>query len=1047
MSLAAVAIEKRAVTYFSVVLLALGGIASFFQLGWLEDPEYTVKTAAITVPYPGAAAASVELEVTDLIETKLQEMVELKEVYSYSRPGLAIIKAEILPAYWADELPQVWDVLRKKVRDVEGQLPPGAGPVDVADDFGFVLGFLLAVTGDGFGYAELEDYAKELRKELSVVPGVARIDLWGARDERVYVDVSQAQLSELGITRESLQKTLAIQNAVVNAGLVDVQDQRYRIAPTGEFETAEDIGQIVFRGDSTLAQPPGSESDRTTALISPSEIVGTTGEIIQLRDFATVSRGYAEPPSHLMRFGGAPSIALAAAPLSGTNVVEVGRALDEKLAELEARLPIGIDVHRISWQSDMVLESIRGFMINLIEAVLIVLVVLALTMGLRMGVIIGVSGLVLAILGTFMVMAVMGIDLQRVSLGALVIAMGMMVDNAIVVADGIVVRMQNGMDRRSAAIESATQPAWPLLGATVVASMAFYPIFASPESTGEYARSLFQVVAISLVFSWLLSQTITPLMCMEFLPEPARQEGADAYGGRFYQRFRALLAACMRRRIPFLAGMVGLLALSIGGFRFVPQLFFPDSSRLQLMIDYWLPDGTRIEQTSRDLEAVEAELLAHPEVTGVATFVGKGPPRFYLPVDPEMSYSSYGQLVVNTETLAGVDDVIDQIIPWLDDNAPQALSRVRKYGVGSWDDWQFEARFSGPYHADPAVLRGLAAQGVAILEANPLAKEVRTNWRNRVRKLVPEYVQQRGRWSNVTRADLADATRRAYDGIPVGLFRERDRLIPIVMRSIEDERVEAAAAMDRLQISPTLATITVPLGAVTRGVEVEWEDPVIHRWNRRRAITVQASPRDATFPQLRASALADFEAIELPPGYTLEWDGEYRTSSDSQRGLVPGFPPAVVLMTLIIVALFNAFRPPIIIFAVIPFAAIGITLGLLVTQIPFGFMSLLGAMSLAGMMIKNSVVLLDQVNLNLAEGMSPYRAVVESAVSRLRPVVNAAATTVLGMAPLLQDEFWQSMAVTIMGGLAFGTVLTMVVVPVLYATLYRIEVPAEGSSG
>ena len=1021
MNLPALAIEKRAISYFAVLLVSVGGAMSFFQLGWLEDPEYTVKVASITIPYPGATASEVELEVTDLIETKLQEMVELKNVYSYSRPGLSIIKVEILPGYWADDLPQVWDVMRKKVRDVEHQLPPGAGPVSIGDDFGFVLGFLLTITGEGFSYAQLEEYAKALRKEMSVVRGVARVDLWGVREKRVFVDISQAQLTELGVTTAAIDRTLSLQNAVVDGGHVDVQDQRFRITPTGTFQSPEEIAELVISGDSLMA-----EGD------------GTTDEIIRLGDFAQVRSGYAEPPSHLMRYNGAPSIALAAAPMAGTNVVAVGAALDRRIAEVVANFPIGIELHHISWQSDLVRDSISDFMINLLEAIAIVLVVLALTMGIRMGVIIGLSGLVLAILGTFIVMAFTGIDLQRVSLGALIIAMGMMVDNAIVVADGIAVRMQQGMDRKQAAIESASQPAVPLLGATVVATMAFFPIFTSPESTGEYARSLFQVVAISLLFSWLLSQTVTPLLCMQMLPDPKGDAG-DPYGGRFYGRFRALLGTAIRFRVLTLAGLFALLVASLIGFRFVPQVFFPDSSRHQLMIDYWLPEGTRIEQVSKDLRLVEAELMQTPNVTGVSTFMGQGPPRFYLPVDPEMNYTSYGQVVVNTDSLEGVDAVIAHIDPWLAENAPQALVRVRKYGVGSWNDWVFEARFSGPADADREVLRSLAAQGVAILNATPLAKEARTNWRERTRKLVPEYVQERGRWASVTRKDVAQATRRAYDGVIVGLYRQGDDLIPIVVRNVGKERASAAATLDQLQISPSLSTEAVPLATVTSGIRVGWEDATIHRWDRRRAITVQASPRNATLAEMRAAVVSSFEAIELPPGYQLEWDGEYSTQQDSMSGLVPGLIPTVVIMTLIIVGLFNAFRPPIIIFAVIPFAAIGISLGLLVTGAPFGFMALLGAMSLSGMMIKNSVVLLDQVNINLSEGMSPYQSIIEAAVSRLRPVLNAAATTVFGMAPLLQDVFWYSMAITIMAGLAFGTILTMVVVPVLYATLYRLH--------
>ncbi len=1040
MNLAKLAIEKRAVTYFVVALLTVGGTLSFFQLGWLEDPEYTVKVASITTQYPGATAAEVELEVTDLIETKLQEMVELKEVWSYSRPGTSIVKLEILPQYWADELPQVWDVVRKKVRDIEAQLPPGAGTPQIGDDFGFVLGFLLAITGDGFSEAELEQYAKDLRKEMSLVPGVARVDLWGVQEKRVYVDVSQAQMANLGITREAVNRTLAYQNEVVDGGKVDVQDQRVRIAPTGAFGSAEEIGDLTIRGDTALSSG--------FAPSEPSVKLGDTGETIRIRDIATVNAGYADPPNDLMRQNGEPAIALAAAPRSGTNIVTVGRALDARVAEVVADFPVGIEVEKISWQADQVYDSIAAFMVNLAQAVAIVLVVLALTMGVRMGVLIGLSGLVYAILGTFIIMAIAGIDLQRVSLGALIIAMGMMVDNAIVVADGFVVRLGSGMDRVEAAIESAGQPAMPLLGATVVATMAFYPIFASPESTGEYARSLFQVVAISLLFSWLLSQTVTPLLCVVMLPDPdPSEQGHDPYATPFFLRFRALLGWAIRKRIVVLAGMIVLLFTSGWGFRFVTQTFFPDSSRLQMMIDYWMPEGTRIATTSETLRSIEDELLSHEDVESVSTFIGRGPPRFYLPVDPEMSYSSYGQLVVNTTSLAGVGRVIDHIDPWLLENAPQALVRVRRYGVGSWNDWKFEARFSGPGDADPETLRELAAQGVAILKATPLAKEARTNWRQRIPVLAPQYAQERARWANVSREDIARASRRSFDGILVGLYREADDMIPIVVRNVEQERLVAAAALSQLQVIPSFSTDVVPLSAVVRGIEPEWEESSIHRFDRRRAITVQASPRNATLPQLMAEVKADFEAIPLPPGYTLEWDGELGTQQDSISGLIPGLAPTVVIMTLIIVVLFNAYRPPLIIFAVIPFAVIGITLGLLVTRIPFGFMSLLGAMSLSGMMIKNSVVLLDEVNLNLEKGLSQYEAIVQAAVSRLRPVANAAATTIFGMAPLLQDTFWVSMAITIMAGLLFGTILTMVVVPVLYATFFRIETPREGETG
>ncbi|MFN3150354.1 efflux RND transporter permease subunit [Bremerella sp.] len=1022
MNLAALSIKQRPVAYFGVFLIIVGGIFCYFQLGQLEDPEFSVKTAVITTTYPGASAEQVELEVTDRIETKLQEMTELKNVYSNSRPGLSIIKVDIKSNYWSDRLPQVWDVLRKKVADVQPTLPSGAGKPVVGDDFGYVFGFLLAVSSDGFSYAELEKHVKDMRKELSVVKGVARVDFWGVQDKRIYLEVSSSQLAELNLTPAQIIDTLQGQNLVVDAGEVDYQTQRIRISPTGEFRDPEEIGDLAIAG-----------------------VVDGRDEIIRIRDFASVRTGYVDPPTHLLRHNGRQAIALAIAPAAGQNVVEVGERIDSRINELLADLPVGINVERISWQSDQVAESIRAFMVSLVEAVAIVLALLAITMGIRPGIIIGISGLVFPILGTFIVMSIVGIDLHRISLGALIIAMGMMVDNAIVVTDGIMVRISRGMDREKAAIEAAGGPAIPLLGATIVACMAFFPIFASSYDTGEYAGSLFTVVAISLLLSWLFCQTIAPLLCIAMLPGPKQGEStSDPYQGKFYQLFRGLLGWTIRFRILFLGSMVGLLLVSIGGFGWVPQLYFPDSSRLQVMVDYWAPEGTRIQQTSADVERIEEFVRKHDATASVSTFIGKGPPRFYLPVSAEDPYPSYAQIIINTNSLSGVNELVADTDAWVQENVPEAMVRVRKYAVGAFDDWKIEARFSGPANADPETLRMLAEQGASILRDTPLAKEVRVNWREPVQVLSPQFNEERARWAGISREDLSRTMLRASDGVVVGQYRQEDDIIPIVARNVASEREQAATSLDELLVTPKLSTHSVPASQVIDGVKVNWEDPLIWRWDRRRAITVQCSPNGVTAPTLRNEVLAKFEAIELPPGYRLDWDGEYWSAKQSQEALVPGIVPALVVMLFILVALFNGFRPMIICIGVIPFVMIGITGGLLLTQTPFGFIALLGAMSLSGMMIKNVVVLLDEVNANLTKGLTPYNAVVEAAVSRLNPVVNAAGTTVLGVLPMLQDVFWVALAVTIFFGLIVGTLLTMVMVPTLYALLYGISVPKSG---
>ncbi len=1049
MSLPRFAIEKRAVTLFAVALIVVGGIFSFFQLGWLEDPDFSVKVAVITTPYPGASAEEVENEVTDLLETALQEMSQVDELYSLSRPGSSLIRVDIKPQYWTDELPQVWDEMRNKIKDAAPRLPPGAGPPDVGDDFGFVYGFLMAVTGDGYNYAELEDYAEYLQTQLGVVEGVARVELWGVQQRVVYVDVSEQQLAELGLSAEKIEATLRQQNMVVDAGGIDSQDQRFRFAPTGTFSSPEDIERLTLADfgnrPMALATPSGSRT-----LVAPSRNPSRTDELITIGDLGTVTSGYATPPVELMRFSqrdanglffSEPAIGIAIANVAGGNVVTTGKNIDARLRQLEAELPLGIQLHRITWQSDLVVDSIADFMVSLGLAVAIVLGVLILPIGWRIGVVIG-TALVLTLLATFIVMAIIGEDLHRMSLGALVIALGMMVDNAIVVADNFLVRLQQGMERKKAAIEAAAIPSWPLLGATFIAVLAFYPIFASLENAGEFCRALFTVVGVSLLVSWLISLTITPLQLIYMIPNPKPGAASqEAYGGRFYVTFRQLLAKATRLRFAFVGTLAALLVVAFGAFQGVPQQFFPDANRAQFLLDYWAPEGTRIQQVAADTRAIEEKLLEDPRIVSVSTFVGGGPPRFYLPVDSEYPYQSFANIVVNTTSGDDVADLAVATKAWLVENVKQAQVRVRLYGLGPSNPWKFQARFMGPKDADPEVLRGLGNKGLALLEGHPWLADARLDWRERVRKVVPDFNDERARWSGISREDLAQATKRAFDGRTIGLYREGNSLLPIKLRHIEDER-ENIGALDVLQVQPRGASTTVPLSQVTNRVDIRWENPIIARYQKRRTITVEAEPiLGVTLPVFLESVRDRFEAIELPVGYELFWDGEYADSNDSKAGLVPGIVPAVVIMLFIMIFLFNAFRPPLIIVLTIPFVFIGIAPALLVTQAPFGFVALLGAMSLSGMMIKNAVVLLDQIDIELAEGKSRYQAVVDATLSRTRPVLLAAATTVLGVIPLLPDVFFKALAVTIMGGLTVGALLTLVLVPVLYATFYRIKSP------
>ncbi len=1036
MSITEYAVKNTAVSYFVAFLMVVGGIASFFSLGQLEDPLFTIKKAVVVTQYPGATADEVELEVTDRIEKAIQQLPELKHLYSFSRPGLSIIKVDIKERFWSDKLPQIWDAMRKKIRDITPQFPPGVGEPKVSDDFNFVYGFVLAITGDGFSYKQLEDYADSIKKELSIVDGVARVELWGVQDRVIYLETTEQELSERGLTAANFVSTLQTQNMVIDAGFVDVGQERIRVAPTGKFLAPEQIGELYLHPNVLDAVTLLRRGPSPTG---PASGGGAINELIQIKDIATVRAGYRDPPNNLMRLDGQPALAIQIAGVEDGNIVDIGANLDRRLAELEEQLPVGIELGKIAWQSDLVTESINGFMINLLAAVAIVLAVITIPSGWRMGVIIG-TGLVLTILASLIVLSIMDIPLQRMSLGALIIAMGMMVDNSIVVADGIQVRMRQGMDRVQAAIQSAVQPSWSLLGATVIAVMAFYAIYASDADAGEYCRTLFIVIGASLTLSWVIAMTLTPIQCIDMLPEEPKGSAGEGDANSSGGAFRRTVEGAVRFRWPFLIVLVVLLAGAFAGFGQVKQMFFPDAARAQLMLDFWYPNGTRIQDVAADTQRAEAFLLEDERVVNVSAFIGQGPPRFYLPVDPELPYQNYAELIINTHSYKEVDPLIDKLEPWMNENYPGAITRVRKFGVGPSDTWKLEYHVSGPALADVRVLRDITDQFVAILRDEPKAKEVRTDVNNMTKRLVPDYDQARARWAVVSREDVGRATRIAHDGLQVGLYRQDEHLYPIMLRHSAAERREAAD-MDTLQVQQTFTAMTVPLSQVTKEIALQWEEPYSPRWERRRTITVQATPNGTTYPDLKSTVFEKLQAIELPLGYEIFLDGEDESTRDAQAALIPGVIPAVAIMLLIIVMLYNAYRPVFIIFLTVPFVFIGITPALIATGSPFGFLALLGAMSLSGMMIKNIIVLLDEVNVNLEAGKTPFDAVVTASVARARPVLLAAGTTVLGVIPLLPDVFWNAMAITIMAGLSVGTVMTLLAVPALYVVFYRVEVP------
>ena len=1051
MNIAELSLKKSVITWVLTVLLVVVGWISFNGLPRLEDPEFTIKEATVITPYPGASAGEVEEEVTNVIEKACQELGQLDRVESRSSRGLSIVKAIIKDKYDKFTLPQVWDELRRKVNDFQAKLPPGAGPSIVNDDFGDVYGIYVAITGEGYTHKEVYEYAKFLQRELLQAQDVKRIILYGVVPEVIYVEMRRSKMAELGISPQDIYQALGAKNLPAESGYLALGKEYIPINPTGEFRSEKEFGDLLVRG-----RGPGSES------------------LVYLRDVADIKRGYQEPPSTLLRYDGKPAIGLAISTVLGGNVMTMGKSLEKKFRELERLRPVGMELNKVSLQTEAVSQAIKGFMVNLLEAVAIVIVVLLIFMGLRSGLIIGFV-LVVTIMGTFIIMGLRSITLERISLGALVIALGMLVDNAIVVTDGMRIRMEQGEEGLSAARSVVGQVGMPLLGATLVAVAAFAAIGTSQDSTGEYCGSLFYVIFISLMMSWLTAVTTTPLLCKAFLKSKPRGKGDDGskrdpYGGGFYRLYRKFLSTCIRLRWITMAVVVIVFVAAIMGFGSVKRSFFPDSTRPQFYIDFWFPEGTDIHETVRQIERAVNMVRGRNGVEHVTTQIGGGSPRFLLTYSPEYAYHSFGRLLVDVKNYKGIPTLTKELQNGLEDRFPQAIVQVKPFVLGSSTGGKIQLRL---YGSDPEVLRRLGNKAKAVLLDEPNAKAVRDEWRNKIKVLRPQLAEVQARRAGIERPDLARAMEYAFDGTRAGVYRDRDELLSIIARSPELERVDLDS-LGSIQIWSPAAQSMIPVGTVTTGFKVGFEDAHLWRRDRNRMLKIHADPREGLPSELfarvkpkieqtlgvdveqilgrsvpsdqwAASTIpvrwADMLPIKDMPGYAMAWGGEAEDSAKANSRLSATLPIFFGLMVLIVLILFNSIRKTLVIWLTVPLAIIGVTVGLLVFKQPFGFMALLGLMSLAGMLIKNAIVLIDQIGLELQSGKVPFQAIIDSGVSRLIPVSMAALTTILGMMPLLQDAFFISMAVTIMFGLGFATILTLVVVPVLYAIFFR--VPSE----
>ncbi|MED5632900.1 efflux RND transporter permease subunit [Enterobacter hormaechei] len=997
--------------WLTILLLGVGGIIALLNIGRLEDPAFTIKTAVVITHYPGASAQQVEEEVTLPLENALQQLPYLDNVSSISSSGLSQITVNIASRYHSNALPQIWDELRRRVGDAARQFPPGVVTPFVNDDFGDVFGFFFAISGDEFSNPELVRYAEQLRRELVLVPGVGKVAIGGALTQQINVDISLSKMAARGITLNQLSAQLSRLNVVSSAGEIPSGTESIRLHPTGEFESIDELADLIVT-------PPG------------------VGAATRLRDIATLSRGLDASPASIYHANGKEAVTMGVSFIPGVNVIDVGHALEAKLEQMSAEKPAGIHIDLFYDQAAEVGHSVNGFIINFLMALAIVVGVLLIFMGLRSGIIIAFS-LALNVLGTLLIMYLWGIELQRISLGALIIALSMLVDNAIVIVEGVLIARQQGSSLMNAISNIIRRSALPLLGATVIAILAFAPVGLSQDSTGEYCKSLFQVLLISLMLSWFSALTITPVLIKWWLfkrdAAPPEADETDPYDKRIYRIYQAVLNALLRRKAPTLVVMAALLAAAIWGFGSVRQNFFPSSSTPIFFVDLWLPYGTDIKWTEKMTSDIEKTINGQPGVETTVSTIGQGSMRFILTYSGQRQYSNYAQIMVRMDDQRNIPALTRHVDEYIARNYPQVNASTKRVMFGPSGDSAIEVRIKGP---DPDRLRLIASQVDNILTRDPATDSVRNDWQNRSKVIRPQYVTALGRELGVDKQDVDNALEMNFSGSRAGLYREGSDLLPVVVRPPESERLDANHLNNVLVWSQTRQQY-IPLSNVVSGFALEWEDPLILRRDRSRVLTVQTDP-DPLSQQTSGDILARVkpQIDALPHGYSIEWGGDAENSSEAQQGLFTTLPIGYLVMFVITVLMFSSVKNAVAIWLTVPLALIGVTPGFLITGIPFGFMALIGLLSLSGMLIRNGIVLVEEIEQQKAQ-QDQHSAIVYAATSRLRPILLTAFTTVLGLAPLLLDVFFQSMAVVIMFGLGFATILTLLVLPVIYACFHR----------
>ena len=1035
---------KRPTLFWSLMIgILLAGIFAFSRMPKLEDPAVAVKQAMVVAVYPGASAHEVELKVAQVVEDALRTLPDVRKITTECHDGQAKFTVEFQMSVPNAEVEQHFDLLRRKANDVASKLPQGCYTPVVIDDMMDVYGIFYAFTGDGYTYPELYKYAKMIRRDLLTVKGVKRVNLVGNRDEVINIILSKERIARNGVIPTQIM--MALQNAgkTVSAGAYETDGDKLQLRVNEAIENEKDIEDLMF---STF-----------------------DGKQLRIGDIATVERAYLEPQTYGFFVDGKPAIAICLAMQSDAIVPDVGKLVDARLAETLQRVPVGMQTEKIFFQPDKVSAAISSFMVNLVESVLIVIIALIFTMGFRSGVIIG-FGLVLTIAVSFPILLTLGTTLQRISLGAFIIAMGMLVDNAIVIMDGILIDKKRGFAPDVYLYRIGRNTALPLLGATVIAASTFLGIYLSPGSTGEYAGDLFLVLCVSLLSSWVLALVQVPMCAKQWLPKeqpkPAGQEG---------QVMNSPVHRFVRNSISFLIGhkkstitlAFSLLILSFYGMGKVKNLFFPDFDYSQFMVEYYLPAQSSPDRVRHDLLEMSDWLKQNPKIDRVAASMGSAPAHYCLVRPMTSGGDCYGELMVDCKDYNTVVEQIPAIRDTLRSRYPDAYIRIRKYNFSITTTHTVEARFSGP---DPAVLRGLAQQAEEVMRrcryVDPYS--VQNNWKPKGKTLVADYVRRDALRSGIERSDIGNALLAATDGMTCGVINDQDRMVRInlMVRNADGSKIEDLreipvwSSMNMHITNEDIQAVmrgtkgaeqiqddiykSVPLGNVTSDVHLSWDEGVVLRVNGQRAIEAECDPNpyldEATPAKVMASIQGEIEQIPLPTGYTLTWAGEGETQSESNGNLLGFLPLTFFIILLILLLLFNNWKKVLLILVCFPFVFCGITPSLLGFGQPFTFMAIIGMMGLIGMMVKNAIVLMDEIGrLQDEEHKAPYVAVVEATVSRVRPVLMASLTTIIGMVPLLGDPMYGSMAICIMGGLAMGTIITLILFPLFYTAAFHIK--------